>query len=85
MHDLLSNEKEDDMIHDVQDFTLADITNTIGMPRKSFYDTVYGSDESSDEDQPLATLLLLLLKTKLSSLKTFIQQILKKEYTYWLK
>lgn len=52
----LSYEKQDDIIHDVEDFTLADITNIIGMPRKSFYDTVYSLDESSDEDQPLATL-----------------------------
>ncbi|CAF4941167.1 unnamed protein product [Pieris macdunnoughi] len=32
VHEFLSNEKEDDIIHDVEDFTLSDITNTIRMP-----------------------------------------------------
>lgn len=40
----------------MEDFTLADITKTIGMPRKCVYDSVCCPDESSDEDQPLATL-----------------------------
>nr|CAH7748308.1 unnamed protein product [Callosobruchus chinensis] len=47
---LSTKEKEDDTIY----HALVDITNKIGMPRKSFYDTVYSPDESSDEDQPLA-------------------------------
>lgn len=65
--EFLSNEKEEDLTHDVEDFTLADITNTIGMSRKSFYDTVYSPDESSDEDQPLST-----LKTKDSTDQTAV-------------
>lgn len=52
---LFPNEKEDVAIHVVEDLSLTDITNKIGMPRKGFYDIVYGPDESSDEDQPLAT------------------------------
>ncbi|XP_053599993.1 uncharacterized protein LOC128683137 [Plodia interpunctella] len=52
----LSNEKEDAVIHYKEGLMLADITNTIRMSRKSIFDTVYGPDESSDEDQPLATL-----------------------------
>nr|CAH7753910.1 unnamed protein product [Callosobruchus chinensis] len=47
---LSTKEKEDDTIY----HALVDITNKIGMPRESFYDTVYSPDESSDEDQPLA-------------------------------
>lgn len=54
MDQVSANEKEDDMIDEVGDFSLSDITNKIEMPRKRFYDTVYSPDESSDEDQPLA-------------------------------
>ncbi|KAL3279398.1 hypothetical protein HHI36_016908 [Cryptolaemus montrouzieri] len=67
LNQLFLNEKEDVAIHEVENFSRTDITNKIGMLRISFYDTVYGLDESSYEDQPLA-----IYKNKDSSNRTAV-------------